>query len=35
MVSMDYGIEENLSSGRVLEKLGFRFIREESYVCNG
>lgn len=27
--------KENSASGKVLEKLGFRFIQEESYICNG
>ena len=26
---------ENRASGRVLQKLGFQFIREVSYECNG
>ena len=27
--------KENSASGKVLEKLGFRFVQEESYICNG
>lgn len=27
--------EENRASGRVLQKLGFRFVKKVPYVCDG
>ena len=33
-ISTSYAIE-NLASGRVLQKLGFQFVKEIPYECNG
>lgn len=33
-ISTSYDIE-NVASGRVLQKLGFQFVKEIPYECNG